>query len=48
MYEIEDMPAAEYFGWLAFYEDKERQRQAAEGNLLAMDPEQMIGKLTDG
>lgn len=46
VYEVEQMSTSEYFGWLSFYEEKQRQREADNGNLLAMDPDNMVGALT--
>ena len=42
------MPASEYHGWLAFFEERQRKQEADSGNLLAMDEDDMVSKLTGG
>ena len=32
--EVKQLPAGEFAGWIEFYLDKERQRQADRGNLV--------------
>lgn len=50
VYEVEVMPASEYFGWLDYMrkrtEEQERAARAASGDLLALSPQDMIAGLT--
>lgn len=47
VYELDAMPVAEYMNWMAYFEEKNRRREAANGNLLAMDEDDMIEKFTN-
>lgn len=44
--EVRDMPSSDYFGWLAFYEQRSREQEKEQGNLLAMDEDEMVSNLT--
>lgn len=44
--EVRDMPASDYFGWLAFYQHRNREQEKEQGNLLAMDEDEIVSKLT--
>lgn len=46
VYEIEQMPMTEYMGWLAYFEERNRRMEADKGNLLAMDEQEMVSRLT--
>jgi hypothetical protein len=50
VYEVERMPASEYFGWISYMrkrtEEQERAARAASGDLLAMSPKEMVSGLT--
>ena len=46
--ELDAMPSSEYFGWIQFYQEKSRQQDADNGNLLAMSNEDLIKGLTGG
>lgn len=48
VWEIKQMPASEYSGWIKFYTEKSRQQEADNGNLLAMDNDDLIRGLTGG
>jgi len=39
-----EMTVTEYFGWLAYYAEKDRRQEADSGNILAMSPEDIMGK----
>ena len=39
-----EMSATEYFDWILFYKERERKQDANSGNLLAMNPEDILGK----
>ena len=47
VYEIDEMSASEYFGWVAYFEETRRKQEASSGNLLAMAEGEMIEKLTN-
>jgi hypothetical protein len=47
VYELEDMPTGEYMDWIRYMDERQRQREAEDGNLLAMEADDMIGKLTE-
>jgi hypothetical protein len=42
------MPVSELMGWIAFHGEKHRKQQAKDGNLLAMDENQIVGAFTNG
>ena len=46
--ELEAMPASEYMDWIAYYQERNREQEAADGNLLAMSGEDLIKGLTGG
>lgn len=46
VWELHDMPASEYNGWMLFHAERVRQREVEKGNLMAMTEEEMIGNLT--
>jgi hypothetical protein len=37
-----EMSATEYFGWIEFYNEKKRKEEAASGNILAMNPDDLV------
>ena len=37
-----EMSATEYFGWIEFYNEKKRKEEAAKGNILAMNPDDLV------
>jgi hypothetical protein len=39
-----EMTFNEYKGWIAFYAERDRQKEVQNGNLLAMNPEDILGK----
>ena len=47
VYELKkNMPASEYVGWMMFYKERARKEDAKNGNLLAMDPDDMVKAMT--
>ena len=48
VYEIEAMPASEYFGWIKYFEELARLNEVGKGNILAMEPDEMIKAVTGG
>jgi len=38
----EEMTWVEYLGWVEFYKERDRQKDADSGNLLAMDPDDIM------
>jgi hypothetical protein len=36
------MSATEYFDWILFYKEQERKREAESGNIMAMNPDDMV------
>ena len=38
----ENMTWVEYQGWIAFYAEKKRRQEVADGNLMAMDSDDQI------
>ncbi len=44
----EEMTASEYLKWLAFYAQRQRQQEADNGNLLAMNPEDLVKRFGNG
>lgn len=46
VHELREMPTTEYFGWIAYFNEKARKREVEKGNLLAMDPDEMIKAAT--
>jgi hypothetical protein len=48
LWEVEAMPASEYFGWIAYFEEKERRREAKKGNLMAMSEDEITRAFADG
>ena len=43
-----EMGAAEYLGWIAFYSERNRKQEAERGNLMAMDEDEIVARLTSG
>lgn len=52
VWEVEEMSTSEYLSWIQFFEQRaEDQKQAEEvkkGNLMAMNPDQIVGAVTGG
>lgn len=46
MYEIDELPMTEYMGWLAFFHERQREKEGQQGNLLAMESDDMVSALT--
>lgn len=46
VHEVEDLPASEYFGWISFLQERNRKKEVADGNILAMEEDEMIERLT--
>ncbi len=44
----QEMAWSEYNGWLAYFAEKDRKQEAASGNLMAMDPDEIMRKFGDG
>lgn len=44
--EVENMRTSEYIGWIEYFEEKDRQRRASEGDVTAMTSDEMIKNLT--
>lgn len=44
----QEMSSSEYYGWIAYFNEKNRRQDAESGNLLAMNPEDIMGKLNGG
>ena len=40
----EEMTWVEYLGWVEFYKERDRKQDADSGNLLAMDPDDIMRK----
>ena len=38
----EEMTFSEYQGWIAYYAEKDRQKEAESGNIMAMNPDDMV------
>jgi hypothetical protein len=37
-----EMPMSEYYGWMKYHGERQRQDKAADGDLLSMDEDDMI------
>ena len=52
VWQLKQMPVSEYFAWMRYFEkrhqEQERQQQAADGNLLAMNTSDMVKAATGG
>jgi len=52
VWEVEEMPSAEYLDWIMYFEQRaQAQKQAEEvskGNIMAMESDQIVGALTGG
>jgi hypothetical protein len=35
-------------GWIAYYEEKERRQEVKDGNIMAMNPEELAGAFPRG
>jgi hypothetical protein len=46
--ELEDMPLAEFMDWMRYFEERNRKAEAEKGNLMAMDEDEMVTRLTGG
>jgi len=41
VWECKELPASEYLGWIAYFEEKERKKEVKRGNIMAMDSEEL-------
>ena len=46
VWEVAQLPTTEYLGWILFAEEKARRGEVGKGNLMAMNEEDVITKLT--
>jgi hypothetical protein len=48
VWELESMPTSEYLDWIRYFDEKAKLQKADDGNLLAMEEDDMIGAMTGG
>jgi hypothetical protein len=44
VWQVEQIPIAEYLGWIAYFEEKDRKQEVKKGNIMAMKPDEIASQ----